>query len=126
SPRQQRILTAGSGSTAQPHLYLRDLRSLMLPLPTIETQERLLTTLNEQLSIVVRLEAEIETNMKQTQGLRLSILAAAFSGRLIAQDPNDEHASTLLERIATERQSFNGYRARSTRKPRDPREEVTA
>ena len=126
SPRQQRVLTAGSGSTAQPHLYLRDLRNLIVPLPSIEDQEELLVRLDEQLSIADRLEAEIEASMQRTHGLRLSVLAAAFSGKLVPQDPTDEPGSVLLERIAAERASSNGHKTRRGRKPRVRGEEVTA
>ena len=41
--------------------------------------------------------------MNQTSGIRQSILKKAFEGRLVPQDPNDESASILLERIRAEK-----------------------
>ncbi|MFZ3125703.1 MAG: hypothetical protein WA129_11515, partial [Acidovorax sp.] len=45
----------------------------------------------------------IDLALKQSAAQRQNILRAAFSGQLVPQDPNDEPASVLLERIRTER-----------------------
>jgi hypothetical protein len=45
--------------------------------------------------VVDRLEATVETNLKQAAGLRQSILKQAFSGELVPQDPDDEPASVF-------------------------------
>jgi type I restriction enzyme S subunit len=49
------------------------------------------------------LEAWCATELARSATLRQSILKAAFSGRLVPQDPHDEPASALLERIRAER-----------------------
>jgi type I restriction enzyme S subunit len=59
--------------------------------------------LNQHLSVTDQLDLEIEDNLDRTETLRQSILKKAFSGQLVAQDPNDEPASVLLERIAAEK-----------------------
>ena len=56
-----------------------------------------------RLSIVDKLEATVEANLKQAGGLRQSILKQAFSGRLVPQDPDDEPASVFLEWSRAER-----------------------
>ncbi|MDZ7622158.1 MAG: hypothetical protein U5O69_07170 [Candidatus Competibacteraceae bacterium] len=60
----------------------------------------------------------IEYGLKQSSAQRQNILKAAFSGQLVPQDPNDEPASVLLERIRAERvarESGGGRRGRKTR-----------
>ncbi len=49
--------------------------------------------------------------LKQASAQRQNILKAAFSGRLVPQDPNDEPASMLLERIRAERAARAAGRA---------------
>ncbi len=46
----------------------------------------------------------IDAELARVMGIRQSILSQAFSGQLVAQDPNDEPASTLLERIRAEKE----------------------
>ena len=45
----------------------------------------------------------MDAALARSAGLRRSVLKAAFEGRLVPQDPSDEPASVLLERIAAER-----------------------
>ena len=61
--------------------------------------------IEEKLSVCEELEQEIEANLQKSEALRQSILKKAFSGRLGAQDPNDEPASVLLERIRAEKEA---------------------
>jgi type I restriction enzyme S subunit len=49
------------------------------------------------------MEAGITTELQRSEFLRQSILKRAFSGQLVPQDPNDEPASRLLERIRAEK-----------------------
>ena len=55
------------------------------------------------LSAIEKTESEIRDQISRGELLRQSILKKAFSGRLVAQDPNDEPASVLLERIQAEK-----------------------
>ena len=56
----------------------------------------------DQLSVIDHLEADLATKLQTAQALRQSILRHAFTGQLVPQDPNDEPASELLKRIAAE------------------------
>jgi len=76
------------------------------------------------LSQIESQEAAIAVSLKQASAQRQNILKAAFSGQLVAQDPNDEPASVLLERIRAERLGRASSRnhkhsaARTGRKPK--------
>jgi len=71
----------------------------ILPLPPLAEQERIVAEVERRLSVVEEMEATVEANLKRAERLRQSILKRAFEGKLVAQDPADEPASVLLERI---------------------------
>ena len=55
------------------------------------------------MSLLDAAEKSIDVSLAKAAQLRRSLLAAAFSGRLVPQDPDDEPASVLLDRIRAER-----------------------
>ncbi len=89
--------------TASPHLNVQDIRRFLIPLAPLIEQQIIVTEIERRLSIVEELENVIGANLKRAERLRQSILREAFAGRLVPQDPNDEPASVLLERIRGER-----------------------
>lgn len=76
---------------------------LLVPLPAPEEQAAIVEAVEDQLSVIEHLEADLESKLKSAQTLRQSILRHAFTGRLVPQDPNDEPAAALLKRIAADR-----------------------
>ncbi len=54
-------------------------------------------------TVIEQNEREIDAALKRRAALRQSILKKAFTGQLVAQDPSDEPASALLERLRKER-----------------------
>ena len=72
-------------------------------MPPLVEQEQIVSVVEEQFSSCDNFEDVIERRLEYAQALRQSILKAAFAGKLVPQDPNDEPASVLLERIRAER-----------------------
>jgi type I restriction enzyme S subunit len=85
-----------------------DLRATPVPLPPLAEQRRIVAEVERRLSILDETEAIVAANLKRAERLRQAILKRAFEGKLVPQDPSDEPASVLLERIRVERASVNG------------------
>jgi len=98
-------LTGRQYGATKPGLNLDDIRTVDVPVPPLEEQHTIVEEIERRLSVVDKLEATIDANLKQAAGLRQSILKQAFSGELVPQDLEDEPASVLLERIKEERQA---------------------
>lgn len=79
------------------------LAALAVPVPSVVEQIELIRALAEQIESAFEQEKNIEKSLKQSTAQRQNILHAAFAGQLVPQDPNDEPASVLLERIRAER-----------------------
>jgi type I restriction enzyme S subunit len=76
-----------------------------VPVCPLAEQHRIVAEVERRLSVVDELEATVEKNLARCARLRQSILKLAFEGRLVPQDPNDEPASVLLDRIRKERET---------------------
>ncbi len=79
------------------------LAALAIPLPPVAEQQELMQVLAEQRASAFEQSKILELSLKQSAAQRKNILQTAFSGQLVPQDPADEPASVLLERIRTER-----------------------
>ena len=99
-----------NNGTAQPNLAAKSLEMFFLPLPPLPEQKRIVEKLNEVSSLTDNYaEAYVrvaELNQKFPELLKKSILQEAVQGKLVSQDPNDEPASVLLERIRAEKQAL--------------------
>jgi type I restriction enzyme S subunit len=79
------------------------LLALPVDLPPLPEQQRIVAEVERRLSLTHALETAVDHSLKRAERLRQSVLKRAFEGRLVPQDPNDEPASLLLERIRAER-----------------------
>jgi type I restriction enzyme, S subunit len=101
---RQWIEQRAASSAGQHNISLSTLLTLPLPLPSDEEQSQSFAMLQTQIEELEHQEQAVELGLKQAEAQRKNILKAAFSGQLVAQDPNDEPASVLLERIRAERE----------------------
>ena len=76
-----------------------------VPICSPAEQAEIVRILEERLAATDTLVAEIDANITRAEALRQSILKLAFSGQLVPQNPDDEPAAILLERIKTEKAS---------------------
>jgi type I restriction enzyme, S subunit len=83
----------------RPRINLRQLKSLSIALPPLEEQMEILCRQEQLFSLADQLEARLNTARKVVDRLTPALLAKAYRGELVPQDPSDEPASVLLERI---------------------------
>lgn len=96
------IRAFGEGST-HTTIYFPAIRALHICLPSPEEQHEIVQRVRTGLAEIDRLAAEASAARRLLDRLDQAILAKAFRGELVAQDPADEPANVLLERIRAER-----------------------
>ncbi|MFA5412643.1 MAG: restriction endonuclease subunit S [Candidatus Micrarchaeia archaeon] len=90
-------------STAIPGLRREDVYYIQIGLPSITEQRNVIKEIELRLSVADETEKIIDQSLKQAERMRQTILRKAFEGRLASQDPSDEPANKLLERIKAEK-----------------------
>jgi type I restriction enzyme, S subunit len=103
SPECQEFLRRVARGVAVKGVNIRDLRQLPVPSPTLPIQRKAAARLDDELSVAERASKSISVAQRSTDALRRSVLAAAFAGRLVPQDPTERPASAMLERIRADR-----------------------
>lgn len=99
----------GKQTTNLASLSLTTLKSFPIPDLPVERQREIIAEVERQLTVLDSLQSATDQALIRSNALRSSILAAAFSGQLVPQDPCEEPASVLLERIAAEQGEANGH-----------------
>ena len=101
---------SGEGSTKQKELKADRIKELFIPIPPLAEQHRIVAKIEELLPYIERYgKAEEHLTALNTtfpEALKKSILQEAVQGKLVPQDPDDEPASVLLERIRVEKQKL--------------------
>ncbi|MEQ4674121.1 restriction endonuclease subunit S [Providencia vermicola] len=101
---RKQIEFAAKSTSGVNNINSGELQNLILPLTSIEEQEEIVSLLDSILPQINSTKIEIDEQLAKAEILRQSILKKAFSGQLVAQDPNDEPASELLLRIKAEKE----------------------
>ncbi|MFE0032302.1 restriction endonuclease subunit S [[Kitasatospora] papulosa] len=119
SPLWRRAIEKYAASSAgQYNLSAETLGQLPVPLPPLGVQRETLEAVDAAATGATRLSAVSDTLLSRSGSLRSGVLQRAFTGCLVAQDPADEPASVLIDRIRVERETRGGKPKRAVRRPR--------
>jgi type I restriction enzyme S subunit len=113
-----KVSSAGQNTVSQ-----GTMAAIAVPLPSLTEQQHIMHEVEQRLSVIDEMEKAVEQSLKRAERLRQSILKRAFEGKLMPQDPSDEPASVLLERIKAEKaqregKGKGGKRSRRQKRPR--------
>lgn len=114
-----RLERVKKATTSVAAVYAKDLFPLAIAVPPIAEQTEILRILDLAMAAIDAQQLSIERSFKQAAAQRQNILRAAFAGQLVPQDPNDEPASVLLERIRAERASHSDVKKSRRRKTKE-------
>jgi type I restriction enzyme S subunit len=85
------------------HMAAGRFKKVEFPVPPMDEQREIVQEVRRQLSLLSAFESELKLALRRSDTLRAAILAAAFRGELVPQDPSDEPATELLARINADR-----------------------
>ncbi len=111
----QKFSEKASGSTVK-NLNKDLVKKIKVPFPCISKQEEIVKNIEKHFSIIDKLQTVVQQSIKESKRLRQSILKQAFEGKLVEQDPNDESASILLEKIAKAKEEYQKVQKQQARK----------
>lgn len=101
--RKKTIFNEQTQGGAQPFLSLTMLGNIEIVLPPPDEQTEIVRQVEQLFAFADQLETRVKAIQARIDYLTQSVLAKAFRGELVSQDPNDESASVLLERIKAQR-----------------------
>ena len=101
----------------QPNLNMSKVKGFVLPKPPAEEQIEIVRRIELLFGYADRLEARLQAAQTAAERLTPALLAKAFRGELVPQDPNDEPASELLKRLAAQNTQWGPNADSRGRKP---------
>jgi len=108
SPQLQKSIITEASATTLPILNKSRFELLPIPMPSRFEQQQIVEEVEHCFSEIETVEKIVEQSLERAVRLRQSVLKRAFEGKLVAQDPSDEPAEKLLERIREERAKSKG------------------
>jgi type I restriction enzyme S subunit len=90
----------------QPNLNLGIISDFVFPIPPLAEQQRIVAVVESAFTTIDEIEQNKSDLQSAVAAAKSKILSLAIRGKLVPQDPNDEPASVLLERIQAERETL--------------------
>ena len=100
---REQIMIVASSTSGLYTLSISKVSALSVPIPPIMEQMRIVEKIERRISVAEEIEHQLDQGLMRAERLRQSILKHAFDGKLVPQDPNDEPASELLDRVKKEK-----------------------
>jgi len=106
SPKGKQEIFGHATGTTVGGLRQTELMKIMIILPKIENQKNIVMQIEQGFSLIENTTQIVESSLQKLQIMKISILKQAFEGKLVPQDPNDESAEILLEKIKHEKEQL--------------------
>ena len=116
---RKRLIDLGSGG-AQPNISKNKIEKFTFPLPPLEEQSRIAAKIAQLFALLRKVESSTQQYAKLQTLLKSKVLDLAMRGKLVEQDPNDEPASVLLEKIKAEKEQLIKEKKIKKSKPLPP------
>ncbi|MGK7230675.1 restriction endonuclease subunit S [Streptomyces hygroscopicus] len=122
----QRYLKAHARGVAVKGVNIASIRALPVSVPPPSTQKRIVQKVQQRLTAIEAAAKAVDLSIARSAALRRGLLNRAFTGHLVPQDPTDEPASVLLDRIRAEREAESrSGKGKARRAPRRPHKATT-
>ena len=92
--------------TSVPQINNKDINPLIIPLPPLEEQKRIVAKVDELFELIDKLDSSKQELLENISNTRNKVLRLAIQGKLVEQGEDDEPASVLLERIKAEKEQL--------------------
>ena len=116
---RKRLIDLGSGG-AQPNISKQKIENFSFPLPPLSEQSRIAAKIAQLFALLRKVESSTQQYAELQTLLKSKVLNLAMRGKLVKQDPNDEPASVLLEKIKGEKAELAKEKKIKKSKPLPP------
>lgn len=120
SPSYWTFISKKRSGTGQPNVNATKLSEFAIPLPPLEEQSRIAAKIAQLFALLRKVESSTQQYAKLQTLLKSKVLDLAMRGKLVKQDPNDEPASILLEKIKAEKEELIKEKKIKKSKPLPP------